>query len=82
MIAAALEGEVDEYVRSLVGEVGEDGKTLVVRNGQARERPVTVGSGTVAIQAPRVKRVDEDSGRRRRFGSTASASHQTPDDFS
>ncbi len=34
MIAAALEAEVEEYVGSLVEEVDEDGKRLVVRNGQ------------------------------------------------
>src|SRR5512144_2323634 len=71
MIAAALEAEVDEYVASFTGEVGEDGRRLVVRNGHARERRVTVGSGTVAIRAPRVndKRVDEQSGERERFSS-------------
>jgi putative transposase len=71
MIAAALEAEVDEYVSSLVGEIDEDGKRLVVRNGHARERKVTVGSGTVPIRAPRVndKRVDEDTGERQRFSS-------------
>jgi hypothetical protein len=47
MISAALEAEVDEYVSSFTGELGEDGKRLVVRNGRARERRVTVGSGTV-----------------------------------
>jgi putative transposase len=71
MIAAALEVEVEEYVAALVDEVDEDGKRLVVRNGRARERKVTIGSGTLAIQAPRVndKRVDEESGERKRFGS-------------
>src|SRR5512134_269293 len=61
MIAAALETEVDQYVGSSVDELGEDGRRLVVRNGHARERRVTVGSGTVPIRAPRVneKRVDE-----------------------
>ena len=71
MIAAALEAEVDEYVASFVDEVDEDGKRLVVRNGRARERRVTVGSGTVPIRAPRVndKRVDEETGERKRFSS-------------
>ncbi len=71
MIAAALEAEVDEYVSSFTEELGEDGKRLVVRNGRARERRVTVGSGTVAIQAPRVndRRVEKDTGKRKRFGS-------------
>ncbi len=71
MIAAALEVEVEEYVSSFTEEVGEDGKRLVVRNGHARERRVTVGSGTVPVRAPRVndKRVDEETGERRRFSS-------------
>src|SRR4051812_440506 len=71
MIAAALEAEVDEYVASFVGEVDEHGRRLVVRNGRARERRVTVGSGTVPVRAPRVndKRVDEPTGERKRFSS-------------
>jgi putative transposase len=71
MIAAALRAEADEYVAAFAGEIDEHGKRLVVRNGQARERRVTVGSGTVPIRAPRVndKRVDE-AGQRRKFSST------------
>ena len=70
MIATALEAEVEEYVASFAEELGEDGKRLVVRNGKAKERRVTVGSGTVGIRAPRVndKRVDED-GERQKFSS-------------
>ena len=71
MIAAALEAEVEEYVARFVEEVDEDGKRLVVRNGRARERKLTVGSGTVAVRAPRVndKRVDEQTGERQKFSS-------------
>ena len=60
-----------KYVSSFTDEVDEDGKRLVVRNGRARERRVTVGSGTVPVRAPRVndKRVDEGSGERKRFSS-------------
>src|SRR6202050_2160755 len=70
MIAAALEAEVEEYVASFTGEVDEEGRRLVVRNGHARERGLTVGSGTVRLRAPRVndKRVDE-GGERQRFSS-------------
>jgi transposase-like protein len=70
MIAAALRAEADEYVERFADERGEDGKRLVVRNGRARERRVTVGSGTVALRAPRVndQRVDEN-GERQRFSS-------------
>ncbi|MGH2969370.1 MAG: IS256 family transposase [Solirubrobacteraceae bacterium] len=71
MIAAAMEAEVDEYVASFVDEVDEHGKRLVVRNGRARERRVTVGSGTLPVRAPRVndKRIDEQTGERKRFSS-------------
>src|ERR1700750_1101565 len=71
MIAAALKAEADDYVERFADERGDDGKRLVVRNGRARERRVTVGSGTVAVRAPRVndKRVDEQTGERMRFSS-------------
>jgi putative transposase len=71
MIAAALRAEADDYVARFEEELDEDGHRLVVRNGRARERKVTVGSGTVAIRAPRVndKRTDEETGERRRFSS-------------
>jgi putative transposase len=71
MIAAALKAEADEYIERFAGERDEDGKRMVVRNGRARERRVTVGSGTVAIRAPRVNdtRVDPGSGERQRFSS-------------
>ena len=67
----ALEAEVGEYVASFADELDESGHRLVVRNGRARERRVTVGSGTLPIRGPRVndKRVDEETGERRRFSS-------------
>jgi len=69
MIATALEAEVDEYVASFTDEVDEDDRRLVVRNGRSKQRRVTVGSGTLALRAPRVndKRVDEETGERQRF---------------
>jgi putative transposase len=71
MIAAALRAEADDYVARFDDEVDEHGHQLVVRNGRARERKVTVGSGTVPIRAPRVndKRIDEETGERQRFSS-------------
>src|SRR6266511_4263477 len=71
MIATALEAEVGDYVERFADERGEDGKRAVVRNGRARERKITIGSGTVAVQAPRVndKRVDEETGERQKFSS-------------
>jgi putative transposase len=71
MIATALEAEVADYVAAFADERDDDGKRLVVRNGRARERKLTVGSGTMPIRAPRVndKRVDEQTGERQRFSS-------------
>jgi len=71
MIAAALEAEVDQYVAAFAEERDEDGRRLVVRNGKAKGRKLTIGSGTLAIRAPRVndKRVDEETGERKRFSS-------------
>jgi putative transposase len=71
MIAAALRVEADEYVERHEGERDEDGRRLVVRNGRARERRVTIGSGTLRLRAPRVndRRVDRETGERQRFGS-------------
>ena len=70
MIATALEAEVADYIERFAEERDEDGERLVVRNGHARERGLTVGSGTVKVRAPRVndKRVDDD-GERQKFSS-------------
>jgi len=67
MIAAALRAEADEYVERFSDELDEHGHRLVVRNGRARERRVTIGAGTIPLRAPRVndKRVEEDGGRQK-----------------
>jgi len=72
MIAAALEAEVDDYVQRFIEEREQNGRRAVVRNGHGQERRVTVGSGTIPVRAPRVndRRVDPESGERRRFSSS------------
>ena len=71
MLAAALEAEVNQYIVELAGERDEVGRRLVVRNGHHRERTVTTAAGPVAVKAPRVndKRVDGETGERKRFSS-------------
>jgi transposase-like protein len=71
MLAAALEAEVAAYIDAHAGQLGEDGRRLVVRNGHAVPRQVLTSSGAVEVRAPRVndKRVDEITGERRRFAS-------------
>lgn len=70
MLKAALEAEVSAYVAAHQAERDAQGRALVVRNGHARGRQVTIGSGTLTVQAPRVddRRVDA-AGERRRFRS-------------
>jgi transposase-like protein len=71
MLTAALLAEVDAYIAAHTGEVDEQGRRLVVRNGYAEPRQVLTGAGAVEVKAPRVndKRVDEATGQRRRFSS-------------
>ena len=54
MLVSALDAEVTEYVERYRSARDEAGRALVVRNGQARPRKVTLGAGTVAVTAPRV----------------------------
>ncbi len=69
MLMAALEVEVAQYLEEHRGERAEKGHALVVRNGHAQPRKVTLGAGTVEVQAPRVndQRVVED--KRQKFTS-------------
>ena len=69
MLAQALEAEVAAYIAHHQ-ERDEDGRAQVVRNGKARPRKVTLGSGTIEVRAPRVddRRQGED-GHRQTFRS-------------
>jgi transposase-like protein len=71
MLAAALEAEVTAYIEAFAGEVDEDGRRLVVRNGHHQPRTVTTSAGAIEVHAPRVndKRIDEQTGQRQRFSS-------------
>jgi len=72
MLAAALEAEADAYIAELVGELDERGRRLVTRNGHARPRTITTGSGPIEIRAPRVndRRVDAETGEKQAFHSS------------
>ena len=54
MLLAALDEEVAAYVERHGDFRDERGHALVVRNGRARARKVTVGAGTIEVAAPRV----------------------------
>jgi putative transposase len=70
MLAAALEAEVACYLEQHQAELDDRGHRLVVRNGKAQARSVTLGAGTIEVRAPRVddRRVD-GQGQRQRFTS-------------
>jgi transposase-like protein len=69
MILAALEIEVEEYRQQHRDARDPRGHALVVRNGQARPRRLTVGAGTVTIAAPRVNDQRVLHGARQKFTS-------------
>ena len=71
MLAAALQAEVAAYVEAHASEVDEAGRRLVVRNGFHQPREVSTAAGAVGVHAPRVndKRIDEQTGQRKRFSS-------------
>lgn len=69
MIVAALEIEVEAYRARHRSARTERGHALVVRNGQARPRRVTMGAGTIRIQAPRVNDQRVVQGVRQKFTS-------------
>jgi len=72
MLQAALKAEVAAYVEQFADQVDEmNGHRLVVRNGHHGQRQVMTAAGAVAVTAPRVndRRVDPDTGERKRFSS-------------
>ena len=71
MLAEALQAEVDAYIAQFADQRDECGRRLVVRNGSHQPREVLTSAGAVEVIAPRVndRRVDPDTGERRRFSS-------------
>lgn len=54
MLQAAVEAEVEDYVRRHLEEVDGNGHRLVVRNGRKPERTVLTGAGGLEVSQPRV----------------------------
>jgi transposase-like protein len=70
MLIAALETEAADYVERHREERDQAGRALVVHNGRAQGRKLTLGAGTVELKAPRVNdRRRDEQGQRRRFSS-------------
>ncbi|TDE18834.1 IS256 family transposase [Nonomuraea mesophila] len=71
MLAAALQAEVDAYIAAFADERDDNGRRLVVRNGYHAPRELLTGVGAIEVTAPRVndKRIDAETGERKRFSS-------------
>ena len=69
MLAEALDVEVEAYIERHRRERDDQGRALVVRNGHARERRVTVGSGALTVWEPRVNDQRVVDGERQKFTS-------------
>ncbi|MGO9501900.1 MAG: IS256 family transposase [Streptosporangiaceae bacterium] len=71
MLAEALRAEVDAYIAAFAGQVDENGRRLVVRNGYHEPREVLTSAGAVEVTVPRVndKRTGAQAGERMRFAS-------------
>ncbi len=71
MLAEALQAEVDDYIARHLDQRDQAGRRLVVRNGSHQPREVITSAGAVEVRVPRVndRRVDPDTGARRRFSS-------------
>src|SRR5262249_52395201 len=71
MLAEALRAEVAAYIEGFAGELDENGRRLVVRNGCHEPREVLTSAGAVEGVAPRGndKRVGPETGERGRFSS-------------
>jgi putative transposase len=54
MLKTALRTEADDYVECHGGACDAAGRALVVRNGQAKARKLTLGTTTVELRASRV----------------------------
>jgi transposase-like protein len=69
MLLTALEAEVEDYI-ACYQDRDARGRALVVRNGKAPPRKVTVGYGTLEVRAPRVNnRCVDDQEARQKFTS-------------
>lgn len=54
ILCQALQQEVEDYINQNKNELDENGHRLVVRNGKANNRTLSMGVGQINLQAPRV----------------------------
>lgn len=55
MLQAALDAEVEEFVKQFSSVVDDAGRRVVVRNGHLPEREIVTGIGPIEVKQPRVR---------------------------
>lgn len=55
LIATAVQAEVDELLAGFAGELTDQGRARVVRNGYQPEREILTGVGPVTVKVPKVR---------------------------
>ena len=60
MLQAAVNSEVEQFLRENASKTDEAGRRLVVRNGHLPSRELMTGAGALEIQQPRVRDNDPD----------------------
>ena len=58
MLQAAIEQEVEEYLKAYHGRQRAEGRASVVRNGHLPERQLITGAGPIPVHQPRVRHRD------------------------
>lgn len=67
MLQAALEQEVNSFLKNHDAKRDESGRRLVVRNGYLPEREIQTGAGPLSVQQPRVRDNSPDKDNRVSF---------------
>ncbi len=61
ILTAALEAEIDIFLKQYKGITDENGYQRIVRNGYLPEREIQTGIGQIAVKAPRIRDRQPDS---------------------
>lgn len=55
MLAAAFESEVANFIKQYGGLKTDEGKSIIVRNGNLTERTIQTGLGEIEVKVPKVR---------------------------
>ncbi len=67
MLQAAIDAEVDAFIQQHADRTDEQGRRLVVKNGNLPEREILTGAGAIAVTQGRIRDNDPDRSKRITF---------------